>query len=73
MFTIVITLYNIKALAKKPFIGIKFPPMPVTKDRNYLSNSEALTIKLPPWSEQSNHKVEDDLEFFQFIRRNQIK
>ena len=52
MFTIVSEFYEYyKALAKKPFVGIKFPPMPVTKDRNYLSNSEALTIKLPPWSE----------------------
>ncbi|CAD8071512.1 unnamed protein product [Paramecium primaurelia] len=65
-------VYVYNPLAKKPFVGIKFPPMPVTKDHNYLSNSDTLTIKLPPWSEQSNHKVEDDLEFFQFIRPSDV-
>ncbi|CAK72007.1 unnamed protein product (macronuclear) [Paramecium tetraurelia] len=65
-------VYVYNPLAKKPFVGIKFPPMPVTKDRNYLSNSDTLTIKLPPWSEQSNHRVEDDLEFFQFIRPSDV-
>ncbi|CAK80866.1 unnamed protein product (macronuclear) [Paramecium tetraurelia] len=66
------TFMFIILLAKKPFVGIKYPPMPVTKDRNYLSNSESLTIKLPAWSEQSNHRVEDDLEFFQFIRPSDV-
>ncbi|CAK56730.1 unnamed protein product (macronuclear) [Paramecium tetraurelia] len=65
-------IYVYNPLAKKPFVGIKYPPMPVTKDRNYLSNSESLTIKLPAWSEQSNHRVEDDLEFFQFIRPSDV-
>ncbi|CAD8160918.1 unnamed protein product [Paramecium pentaurelia] len=65
-------VYVYNPLAKKPFVGIKFPPMPVTKDHNYLSNSDTLTIKLPPWSEQSNHRVEDDLEFFQFIRPSDV-
>lgn len=38
--------------------------MPVTKDSSYLGNSETLTVKLPPWSDISNHKGDDDLEFF---------
>lgn len=58
------------ALDKKEFMGIKYPPMPVTRDANYVGNLDTIQIQLPAWSEQSNSRSdENDMEFFQVIRR----
>ncbi|KAM3141486.1 hypothetical protein pb186bvf_006350 [Paramecium bursaria] len=63
-------VYVYNPLAKKPFVGIIYPPVAVTKEINYLGNFDVRSIKLPKWSDISNHKVEDELEFFQFIRKS---